>query len=340
MKKAIHAYAVNGKTNSGDFFLGPATKWHFEKNIAKEKVEWTNMDVRSNFSEKEADYVNGFDYFVVGGGGLMLPDTNENNISRWQWPVSNEALRKIKTPLYVLGVGYNLFHGQTVGNSENNSCPRYKTFKSNMETLIDVSEHFSLRHNGDCERLKEVIDSKYHSSVKFEFCPTIEYSKNYLASNNDIRCRRHIPRDIYAFEIKDDRPERRYFNLSREDFYKSLKDFILHLLSLNKKVCVLSHDGSSSFKSYLDNNNVKVNFITNTVASEREIIFNYLKIKKLFCTAGHSQMMGYALGCEIISMITHDKLKYFLEDINQYTEDKYIDVNYDNVYEKLIRHAE
>ena len=52
--------------------------------------------------------------------------------------------------------------------------------------------------------------------------------------------------------------------------------------------------------------------------------------------AGHSQMMGHALGCKVVSMISHDKQKHFLEDMGEYTEDKYVDVNHDLVYNKLI----
>ena len=189
-----------------------------------------------------------------------------------------------------------------------------------------------MRHNGDCERLKEIVDPKYHNKIKLELCPTIDYCKHRI-STEDLSS---VKRDIYAFEIKDDRPERRYYNTSRSIFYEHLKNFIFHLLDLNKEVCVLSHDGSRSFRDYLNSNNVNVGFIDNSVASEKEIISNYLKIEKLFCTAGHSQMMGHALGCDVISMITHEKQKYFLQDIGEYTDNKYIDVNHDTVYNKLI----
>lgn len=333
--RGLHLYATDGSHNSGDFFLGPSTKWRFE-NLTQEEVAWVKRNVRNYFGPSEASRLNAdFDYLLVGGGGLMLPDTNKNNTSHWQWPVENEALRSISVPIYVIGIGYNLFHGQRPAGSKDDSCPKYKKLKASFETLIDVSEYFSMRHRGDCERLKEIVDVKYHDKIKFEFCPTIEYCKNYVNTHDFPP----IDRDIYAFEIKDDRPSMRYHNTSREKFYESLKELILKLLSLNKKVCVLSHDGSGTFAKYLRSNNVNVGAMKNTIANVEGIISNYLKIKKLFCTAGHSQMMGKALGCDIISLITHDKLKYFLQDIGEYTEDRYIDVNHDDVYEKLMRHA-
>jgi hypothetical protein len=336
MKRALHLFPSDGHNNSGDFIIGPATKWHFEKNIVKEEIEWSNKNVRDYFEDKDADMVNKYDYLLIGGGGLILPDTNPNNISCWQWPVYCDTLRKITVPIYVLSIGYNLFYNQKI-TMMNQAVPseipqRSTIFKNNIETLIEISKHFSLRHNGDCDRLKEIVDPEYHDKIKFEFCPTIEFSKDYkekhkLSSDT---------RDIYAFEVKDDRPDRRYHNTSRQIFYDHLKNFILHLLSLNKKVCVLSHDGSTSFKSYLDKVGVNVGFISNAFSTEEKIISNYLKIDKLFCMAGHSQMMGHALGCNVISMISHNKQKYFLEDIGEYIDNKYVDVNNEHVYSKLM----
>jgi hypothetical protein len=338
-KKALHCYATGGASNSGDFILGPSTKWHFENNIIKEKVRWFNANVRSQLPEAHVKFINDeFDYLVVGGGGLMLPDTNPNNLSCWQWPVTSQAFRGIKVPIYVISMGYNLFHGQKVTMPRRDSNvedpKRYDIFKDNMETLIDVSEHFSLRHNGDCDRLKEIVDPKYHDKIKFLLCPSIDFSKHYVAENG---LTPSPDRDIYAFEIKDDRQARRYYKTSIQVFYDGLKKYILHLQSLNKNVYVLSHDGSGSFKRYLEQNGVKVGFMSNSNSNEKNIMTNYLKIDKLFCTAGHSQMMGHALGCDIISLITHDKIRYYLEDVGLYEKNRHVDVNSENVYDKLMQ---
>ena len=51
-------------------------------------------------------------------------------------------------------------------------------------------------------------------------------------------------------------------------------------------------------------------------------------------------MIGHALGCRTISLITHNKLKYFLEDIGEYKENNYVDINKDNIYDKLVKISE
>lgn len=334
MKTGLHMFASDGHINSGDYLIGPSTRWYFQQKITQSPIKWTVKNIRDNFSHNDVSYANVHDYIVIGAGGLILPDTNPNNISCWQWPVSADVLRKIQVPLYVISLGYNLFPKQKitmpVRNSFREDLNRYNIFKHNMETLIDVSEHFSLRHKGDCQKLKEIVDSKYHSKINFEFCPTIPYSK-YFRDKHNLKSEK---RDIYAFEIKDDRPSNRYYNTTRDIFYNDLKKFINILLEAGKRVRLVSHDGSSSFKTYLDSNNINIPVINNSFSTEEKIISNYLKIDKLFCMAGHSQMIGHSLGCDIISLISHDKQKFFLQDVDEYTN-KHVDVNHDKVYKKL-----
>ena len=90
-----------------------------------------------------------------------------------------------------------------------------------------------------------------------------------------------------------------------------------------------------SFVSYLKNRGVPFLFLNNTVANQEAIIQNYSKVKKLFCTAGHSQMTAHALNLEYYSLINHDKLKYFLEDNNIFTNENYCLINEEKIGEKL-----
>jgi hypothetical protein len=47
-------------------------------------------------------------------------------------------------------------------------------------------------------------------------------------------------------------------------------------------------------------------------------------------------MISIALGCNTKSIITHNKLKFFLEDIDEYKYENYIDPNSEDVYAKLM----
>jgi len=332
MKRALHIYAVNGKTNSGDFFLGPSTKWEFE-NIVGEDVRWYNFDVRRMVNHADVKYFNDFDYVVIGGGGLFLPDTNPNKTSCWQWACRADFIEQIKAKIYVVGIGWNHFYGQDItmpnrGNSVSDP-ERLKIFKNNVETLVRKSTNFTMRHQGDCDRLKEIIDVELHDKVQFEFCPVVGYVESKFSKD-------FTSGEYMTFEIKDDRPNRRYIGKKRDDFYAELHEYINHLISEGEKIAVMSHDGSMSFVSYLKNRGVPFLFLNNTVANQEAIIQNYSKVKKLFCTAGHSQMTAHALNLEYYSLINNDKLKYFLEDNNIFTSENYCLINEEKIGEKLI----
>lgn len=317
--KALHIFAVNGKSNSGDFFLGPSTKNKFEQ-IVGEHVAWTNHDVRKLVTEKDIQYYNNFDAIVIGGGGLLLPDTNPNIVSCWQWACSSKLIQKITSKIYVVGIGWNHFYGQNIAMPNRHNTmqfsERFKIFKDNMETLIEKSTFFTMRHNGDVEKLKEVVDQKYHEKIKFDFCPVIGYvEKKYKQSFSS--------GEYITFEIKDDRPNRRYIGTSIEDFYNTLFEFIAILRHQEEKIAVMSHDGSNSFVRFLkDRGFHDFIILNNTVANEEAIIKNYSKVKKLYCSAGHSQMTAFALGLDNYSLISHDKLLYFLQDTNQNIPEK------------------
>lgn len=333
MKKAVHLYVSGFKKNSGDFFLGSATKWKFEKTIG-EKVKWETKNIRKIFDKQDLEEVNQSDYLLIGGGGLLLPDTNANNISCWQWPASRENIAKIESDIYVISIGWNLFYNQKVTmpnvNSNQEFHNRRNIFKENIETLIDKSTHFSIRHTGDLEKIKEIVDKKFHSKMKFEFCPVIEYVESLYKKG-------FVNEKIYhTFEIKDDRPHRRFHKKGKNKFYQELLEYIQFLIAKGEKIAVMSHDGSSSFYNFLKLNKIPFVLLDNSVANEKSIIKNYSKVKKLYCTAGHSQMTAHALGIEYYSLICHDKLKYFLEDTNRFTKDNYCLVNEENINDKLV----
>lgn len=312
--KALHIYATTGKRNSGDFFLGPSTKCRFE-NIINKKVNWSNFNVRKKVTEKDIQYFNTFDYIVVGGGGLFLPDTNPNDVSCWQWPIDKNLINKIQSKIYVISVGLNWFFEQDIRMSNRNNSniieKRKEIFKQNIDTLIEKSSHFSMRHNGDIKELLKFVKLNNSDKIMFEFCPVIEYVESKFKNNFSAG-------EYICFEIKDDRPNRRYIGTTRDRVYNILYKFILELKSRGEKIAIMSHDGSMTFAKYLNSKGFKdYKFLNNTIANQNSIIDNYKNVKKLYCSAGHSQMTAYALGLDFYSLVSHNKLKYFMDDTNK-----------------------
>jgi len=336
--KIAHIYVSDAKQNSGDYMIGIATKRYFAETILKKDYkdcQFTSLNCRHAdlYNSANITKLNEYDYILVGGGGLILPDSAPNKISAWQWIIPKENYSLIKKPIYVISIGYNLFYGQkiTMPNRNNNAedSSRYAIFKYNIEELIRHAASFSLRHHYDIEKLKEIVDISLHHKIKFEFCPTAWYSRVYH------KPRLNFTKKYIAFEIKDDRPLRRYYKIGLDKFYQILLNVINKCLENNINVCYLSHDSSRKFYDYLIQNHIKIPFIDNSCANEIKIYNNYSKINKVVCTAGHSQMIADALGLEIISLITHPKLKAYCDDTNN---SKYIIVNEDpDLENKLVK---
>ena len=329
--KGIHFYA-GPKDNSGDFFLGPATQWEANNKLG-EKVDWTYHSVRAKMDKATVQLVNqDFDVALIGGGGLLLPDANVNTESGWQWPISSQLISDISIPIYVVALGYNLFYGQkiTMPNKNNNDeNPRMgAVFKQSLQTLVSHSHYFSMRHMGDIERLLEIIGEEYRRHIKFEFCPVIDYiRKVHKVTSNSGK--------YHAFELKDDRPWRRYEGTSQDKVYDVLKNYIQYLMDKGESVAVMSHDGSRSFYNFLNRHDISVPLLDNSSKNQEKIIDNYRKVKKLYCTAGHSQMTAHALDIDYFSLISHDKLEYFLRDVGRFKSSNYSYVRDSQLLDKL-----
>lgn len=325
MYKVAHIYACNAKSNSGDYMLGISTKKYFQHQyLNNQECSFTDIDCRDSslFTPQNITKLNNFDYILVGGGGLILPDSNPNKISGWQWLIPQESYDLINKPIYVISIGYNLFYNQdmTMPNRENSNSDlsRLPIFKNNIEKLIEKSVHFSLRHKGDIKELSKIVDSIYHKKLQFEFCPSIWYVDKFWEKSKG---------DFIGIEIKDDRPNRRYHKIGKNNYYKILKDFIIEGLDKGLPLVYMSHDGSKSFYQYLQQHNINIPYLDNAVANENIIKNNYGKLKTLLCSAGHSQMMAYANGINIISLASHPKLEYFCKDIED--ESQLIVINND-----------
>ena len=70
------------------------------------------MNCRKIFSVEDIDLINQADILFLSGGGLFLYDTFPNDVSDWQWGISEELLDKIKIPIIVYSIGYNKFRKQ------------------------------------------------------------------------------------------------------------------------------------------------------------------------------------------------------------------------------------
>mgnify|MGYP000887200974 CR=1 FL=1 len=335
--KVAHIISGTNKHNSGDVILELASKKYFQEEILKtENISFTDYFSRDSnlYNENNINTLNNFDYILVGAGGLILPDTYANKISSWQWLIDKNNYKLINKPIYVISIGYNLFYNQNMNmyDRESNIEDKERTsiFIENINNLLEKSKYFSLRHKNDVNNLNNLLENKFIDKIKYEPCPSIWYVKKYWKPKISINNKKYI-----AIEIKDDREWRRYFNIKKENFYLELKKFVIYCLNHNIEVCTLSHDKSINFHNYLKNNNINIVHLSNCNKNEEEIFENYNQIHTILCTAGHSQMISHSLGIDIISLVSHPKLKNFCEEIQ---DDNFIDINNNhNIFENIVK---
>jgi len=303
-----------GKGNAGDTAIGTAFEYLFSKEFPNNKT--TFMNSRKIFSIEDVNVINNADVLYVSGGGLFLHDTFKNKVSDWQWGISQDLLKKIKIPIVVYSVGYNQFR-----NQRNFS----KKFNDTVDTLVEQSLFFSLRNNGSCNAIKKHTKKKNFNKIHSNFCPTMMLNKKYNLKHN------FKSKDI-GFVLAGDRLQNRHKNL--ENFVKHIKYFVSYLKKQGITTVLVNHQNDTWIKKY-----VKFDKYIDLFAKDTKKIYQtYSNLDFVVCDRGHAQMIPLVCGCKILSPVSHNKLKWFLKDMD--LSEYGIEENDSNLSSKLIEKFE
>ena len=237
---------------------------------------------------------------IIGGGGLFLPDTNENSISGWQWAISKEQLNAIKKPIIVFSVGYNYFPGQIPSS----------LFIDNLNELIYHSQFVGLRNNGSVEAIKKLIDPSLHEKVVYQPCTTTIIDNIFPSDNHSKRNGKRI-----AVNMAFDRIEKRLGN-NYEAKLSSIARAIKAIEDRGYQIYYIAHCYEDlRFIPYLEE--ARVSYVAKDISTwfPNKIIDMYRSIDMVIGMRGHAQMIPFGAGCKILTLGSHDKMRWFLEDI-------------------------
>jgi len=279
-----------GRGNAGDTAVGEACTYVYQTEFPD--CEITYMNCRQIFDQKHIDEINTHDILFVGGGGLFLSDTFPNTASGWQWGIPHELLLKIKIPIVVYAIGYNKFRGQDDFS---------EIFNKSVSTLVEKSLFFSMRNTGSCNAIKKHIPEKLHSKISLNFCPTIIFEKKF--KNNFSR------NSSVGFLLGGDRLNLRHKDL--ENYVKNMQEFLLFLKQMDVKTILINHQNDNWISKFLEFDEYKDLY----KKPVDEIYDFYFSIDTVVSDRGHGQMIPFACGCKIISPISHDKLSWFLDNL-------------------------
>ena len=301
MKKTFFHLSAFTLHNAGDNNLVLAMQDSINKILPEgQKISFLNKRVRDKLNNEDIFLLNNSQGIIIGGGGLFLKDTNPNEISGWQFPISIEQISEINVPVIMLSVGYNRFRNQE-------DIEPY--FYNNINAFVEKAKFVGLRNTGSIRALKKYLREDLHKKLVFHPCPTTILSKIY-----DIP--KMKKREFIALECAFDRSELRYGS-KKEEILTSIAN-VIKILSKNFEIKYYSHmERDLEMLPYLDKQNVDYKVVRlNKSINQNDFIDYYSTPALVMGMRGHAQMIPFGCGTPILSIISHDKLAWFLEDIH------------------------
>lgn len=286
--------------NAGDTLLTAVLRELFDQRL--QPSSWQGLHAHTEVGDDELSIINRSDLCVIGGGGLFLKDTNPNELSGWQWSCSLDSLERIRKPIVVFAVGYNRFRGQ------DDFGPAFYDF---IPRLVDKALFFGLRNHGSIRAIRTYLPSDLHSKVAFQPCMTTLLKRLYpQLAETPIRSRPFV-----AVNCAFDRAPLRYGSRLEQildDIARALKE-----LSSEVEVRYYAHSPSDELmvpvlKKW------RVPFTVTRLYGQgpEDVIEAYRTPSLVIGMRGHSQMIPFGCGVPILSLISHDKMAWFLEDID------------------------
>jgi hypothetical protein len=302
------AFYVDPEGNFGDVMLPIAVRASLASAIPNPR--WSPIHAHQVFDLERAKWANeNLDAIAIGGGGLFLPDTAPNGNSGWQWNVTDEALEELRIPIIVYTVGYNLFPGQSFFGDR---------FETSAKKLIEKAEFVGLRNHGSVNNVSRVVGPALASKIEFLPCVTTVYGPlaGRAGSEGQSGATDGTSRPIAYLNIAFDREELR-FGDGYETFVGELAAFI-NAVSDRVEVQCLAHAKLDERITHdlLRSYGVRIRMVALQLLEPDEALDLLERAAVVVGMRGHAGMIPFGVGTPIVSIISHNKLRFFLEDIN------------------------
>jgi polysaccharide pyruvyl transferase WcaK-like protein len=295
--------------NAGDTVLFETVRTTF--NFFISNINWKQQQLWEDFTVKDLENINNsFDGIVIGGGGLLLRDQEGSNTSQsgWQWNSSVNSIKKVQIPMIIFAIGYNRFRNQQDFDP---------IFSRHINLLLKKSKFFGLRNSGSIESLKKYLDNDLSTKLTRQFCPTTILWQLYpkyrnLAKKHDLGNHK-----VLTFNPALDRTKFRFGNTT-DIVLKNIIRGLKIATDRGWRIIIVAHKSiDKNIEPILKEQNISYQMVNLTDATSEKIIKFYSKIDLAIGMRGHSQMIPFGLRRPIMSIISHDKMKFFLEDINK-----------------------
>ena len=309
-KTLLHIGVHNSANrNSGDTLLFPVVRRVFDVMLGP--FNWELRQAWEPFTAETAQQINeAAEGIVIGGGGLLLRDQAGSDVSNsgWQWNSSVDAVNAINIPLVIFAIGYNRFRGQTDFDP---------VFTDHIRALSNQAGFFGLRNNGSIQALNQYLTPELSQQLKHQYCPTTVLWQLYpehraLAEQHDQKGSR-----ILAFNAAFDRSKHR-FGERADKVLAGVARAAKAAQNRGWSIVVAAHKSMDrEIEPYLDAADVSYDTADLSDAGPDEIMEFYAQIDFSIGMRGHAQMIPFGLRRPIMSIISHNKMRYFLDDIGR-----------------------
>ncbi|MCP5028170.1 MAG: hypothetical protein GY929_17980 [Actinomycetia bacterium] len=293
--------------NAGDTLLFEEVRRLIENRLGP--IEWVPVQLWELFDLEMAvhlsEEVHGV---VVGGGGLLLRDQAgaDTSGSGWQWNATTEAIRALSVPLIVFAIGYNRFRGHPEFDSP---------FEDNIRAVVESSAFCGLRNWGSIRSVARYLDAGWDERLTLQPCPTtvawqLHPDLRAIAAAHDAEDRR-----VLRFNVAFDRPDLRFGRNPHLPLTR-LAAAVTKAQQAGWEIRVTCHkEQDRQIIPFLERERCPFVVDDLTDADGAGVLEAYARCDLVVGLRGHAQMIPFGLRRPIISIISHDKMAWFLDDI-------------------------
>ena len=296
------AFYVDRGANFGDVVLPDAVRDAVTEPAGP--TDWVPFHAHQVFDDEFVRIANDQRALVVGGGGLFLPDTAPNGNSGWQWNVPPASLEALTVPVYAFAVGFNLFTGQQFKGD---------LFRRSLIAFTRKAEFLGLRNTGSMERVRALLPAELHDKVRFVPCATtvLEHIRPELPAGRS-------GSGTVLLNAAFDRSERR-FGGGYADFLAQVVELVEKARQGGAEVRIAAHThGDLQLAKDLEaahDLTLAVDELHNM--DQQDALAVYRQASLVIGMRGHATMIPFGLGTPVLSIVSHPKMRYFLEDIDR-----------------------
>ncbi len=314
---AIHYSVIpNSNNNAGDNYLYLLIRLLLEKFLLDKgcKVNW---EIHSQWEVSSAyDSNNGSaDFALFGGGGLFLPDqkgAQTSNNTGWQINIPKSEYPRFSIPYFGAAIGFNWFRFSDFDK---------KIIRDSAIAFLENACEVGIRNKGSIKDLEEITGVK--NKMFWLPCPTT-LLKKLIQSDINVNIKQNLRSQILekrfcsnnknlkiGINLSCDRLKQRGIN---DETLSSLRAALEILKEQGHSIIYLAHKDLDLYAYKKLGSSLFNDLINISTYGPNEIVESYLNFDIVLGGRGHSLMIPFGIGIPIISLTTHNKQKYFMED--------------------------